>query len=183
MPPTDHAVAPRLAQCLPNALSALRLLSAPLMAFAVATGRPGLAFGLFAYAVLSDIADGRLARRLGHATPLGGLLDHGADAAFVVSTLAALAWRGVLPALLPLLVAAAFAQYALDSHVGADRPLRASRLGRWNGIAYYVLAGTAVVRDGLGLRWPPDSWLAALGWLLVTSTLASMVSRLAPRSR
>ena len=59
----------------------------------------------------------------------------------------------------------------------AGRPLRASSLGRWNGIAYYVALGIPVVRDSLGLGWP-SAWLVqGFGWVLVVSTLASMSER------
>ena len=46
------------------------------------------------------------------------------------------------PLVLPGLVAAAFVQYTLDSRALAGQRLRASALGRWNGIAYFVLLAT-----------------------------------------
>ena len=76
------------------------------------------------------------------------------------------------------MIAAAFLQYAVDSRALAGLPLRASQLGRWNGIAYFVLLGIPVVRDGLGIGWPPAGLVLALGWLLVASTAASMGDRL-----
>jgi hypothetical protein len=56
--------------------------------------------------------------------------------------------------------------------------LRASALGRWNGIAYYVLVAVPIYRDLLGLGWPGRSWIAAAGWGLVATTLVSMADRL-----
>jgi phosphatidylglycerophosphate synthase len=167
-----------------NALSGLRVLAAPLLALALVRGESLVAAGLFALAVASDLADGRVARRYGEVTPVGGLLDHAADALFVSAGLAALAWRGLLPAGLPWLVVAAFLQYALDSRAAPGRGLRASRLGRWNGIAYFVAVGVPVGRDALRLSWPPDAWVAFFGWVLVASTLLSMADRaLALRGR
>lgn len=163
---------------LPNLLSAVRLASAPAIVFAIVTEHGALALALFLYAVFSDLADGPLARRTDQVTRLGGMLDHGADAAFVIAALAALAVRGVVPVVLPVLVAAAFAQYVLDSRATAGRPLRGNRLGRYNGIAYFVLVGVPVVRDGAGLDWPPDAFVNVLAWLLAASTLASMAARL-----
>ena len=125
----------------------------------------------------TDLLDGPVARRFGEASPLGGLLDHGADAALVVAGLGALALRGALPALLPVLVAAAFLQYVLDSRALAGRRLRASGLGRANGVAYFVLLGIPVVQGALGLAWPAAETVRALGWLLVASTLLSMGAR------
>jgi phosphatidylglycerophosphate synthase len=132
---------------------------------------------LFALAVVTDLADGRVARHYGEATRLGGLLDHATDALFVCAGLGALAHEGVIPAPLPWLVAAAFVQYVVDSRAAAGGPLRASSLGRWNGIAYYAALGIPVVRDALGLGWP-SAWLVqGLGWALAVSTLVSMGER------
>ena len=105
-------------------------------------------------------------------------MDHAVDAAFVTTGCAALALVGVLPALLPALIALAFTQYAIDSRVGAARPLRGSALGRWNGIAYYAVIAVPVTRDALGLEWPGPDPVSALGWALVGTTLLSMADRL-----
>jgi hypothetical protein len=56
--------------------------------------------------------------------------------------------------------------------------LRASWLGRYNGIAYFVLLGIPVVRDGLGLGWPPRTLVLAIAWALVLTTLISISDRL-----
>jgi phosphatidylglycerophosphate synthase len=170
-----HA-APRL-RTRANALTALRLLCGPLLVLAILEHAALAAACLFGLAVASDLLDGRIARRYGEVSALGGFLDHASDAAFVSLGLAALAVRGEAPALLPALVALAFLQYTLDSRVLAGRPLRASALGRWNGIAYFVPVGTLVVRDALGLAWPGPDLVRALGWLLVASTLLSMADR------
>jgi len=161
-----------------NALSLLRLALVPLLGAAILHDQPLAAGVLFALAVATDLADGAVARRRGEASALGGLLDHAADATLCVAGLAAWAGRGDAPWLLAPLVAAAFTQYVLDSRALAGRPLRASALGRWNGIAYYVLVAVPIYRDALGLAWPGRRWLLAAGWLLAASTLASMADRL-----
>ena len=160
-----------------NALTALRLAAVPLLVVAILSGSTAAACALFALAVATDLLDGRIARRFGEVTPLGGLLDHCADAAFVSAGLGALAWQGGVPAPLPLLVAAAFLQYVLDSRALAGRRLRASGLGRANGIAYFVLLGIPLVRDALGLAAPGDGLVRALGWALVATTVASIADR------
>jgi phosphatidylglycerophosphate synthase len=160
-----------------NALTGLRLLCGPLLVAALLSGRGLAACVLFWLAVATDWLDGRIARRFGESSALGGFLDHVTDAAFVALGLAALVWRGEAPGLLPALVALAFLQYTLDSRVIDGRALRASALGRWNGIAYFVPIGAVVVRDALALGWPGAGLLRALGWLLVASTLVSMLDR------
>lgn len=161
-----------------NALSGLRLLCAPLLVFAVGHDAPGLAAAALALAVATDLADGWVARRYGEVSALGGFVDHAADATFVTAGAAAYAHAHLLPAALPWLIAAAFAQYVLDSRAIAESGLRPSRLGRWNGIAYYVVVAVPVVRDALGLGWPGAAFVQAFGWVLVVSTLVSMLDRL-----
>lgn len=166
-----------------NALTLARLALVPLLGAAILHDQPLLAGALFALAVATDFADGAIARRRNEATPLGGLLDHAVDATLCVVGLAAWAWRGEAPILLAPLVAAAFTQYVLDSRALAGRPLRASALGRWNGIAYYVLVAVPIYRDALGLTWPGAAWVLAAGWLLAASTMVSIADRLAALTR
>lgn len=159
-------------------LTALRLLTAPALVVAIYSESPVLACGIFFFAVGTDIADGWVARRFAEVTPFGGFADHAVDATFVCAGSAALAFTGTLPALLPVMIAAAFVQYAADSGISARRPLRPSALGRWNGIAYYVIVAVPIVRDALGLAWPGSVLVTGLGWLLVGTTGISMADRL-----
>ena len=162
---------------LANALSTSRLLLAPLCAELYLHDLALPAAVVFYVAVATDVMDGRIARRHGSVSALGGLLDHGSDALFVSVLLAALAWQGICPALLPPLVIAAFSQYVLDSRALAGQTLRASWLGRRNGVLYYVLPGAAITRDALHLSWPLTTWLTAFGWALLATTFVSMLDR------
>lgn len=160
-----------------NLLTAVRLALAPVLAHAVLAPAPGLAAAVFVIAVGSDLLDGRVARRFGESSSLGGFLDHATDATFVTVGLVACAQNGEVPGLLPALVVLAFVQYALDSRALAGRALRASALGRYNGIAYFVLLGVPIVRDALGLIGPSAFWVRGLGWVLVLTTVVSMLDR------
>lgn len=160
-----------------NGITFLRLVAVLPAALAIHAEAHGVALALYCLAVVTDLLDGRVARRRGEVSPLGGLLDHTTDAIFVSVGLLACALRGLLPIALPPLIVLAFAQYALDSRAIAGRPLRASFIGRWNGIGYFVLLGIPVVRDGLGLGWPPASWVTVIGWSLVVMTVLSMADR------
>lgn len=161
-----------------NALTAVRALLAVPCAWLAAGQQWASAALLLSVAILSDLLDGPLARRLGQSSALGGLADHTTDAVFVAVLLAALVTVGYVPWLLPVLVAASFLQYVADSRALSGRALRASWLGRLNGIGYFVLAATVVYRNALGLGWPGDPLLDAFAWLLVFTTLASMLDRL-----
>ena len=163
-----------------NALTALRLLLA--VPFALLMVRPdgwsaALAGLVLATAIATDLLDGTMARRRGTASAGGRLFDHATDCLFVTTGLAAAAVRGALPWPLPVLVAVAFAQYVADSLWGRrTRTLRASALGRWNGILYFApLVGDVLVRLGL----PPLRPLVTLvAWALVATTVISMGDRL-----
>jgi phosphatidylglycerophosphate synthase len=161
-----------------NGLTCVRVAALPALVIAINAGAAWLALAVFALAVATDVADGIVARRFEEQSGLGRLFDHAADAAFVTAGAAALAHAGVLPPLLPTLIAASFLQYALDAKVAKGAGPRASRLGRWNGIAYYVIVAIPIVRDALAIGWPAPAWVMALGWLLVGSTLVSMADRL-----
>src|ERR1700752_2148047 len=76
---------------LPNLLTWLRLAAAPGLAFLLVSGADRAALGVFAFAGLSDAADGFLAKRFGFASRFGRYLDPAADkllmlAAFVTLT-------------------------------------------------------------------------------------------------
>ena len=170
---------------LANAISLARLgLAAPLSIYAVFAQRWLLAAGIFVVAVASDFLDGYVARRRQAASALGGVLDHGADAFYVTVTLWAIAYTeaqqrvDVIPGILPLFIALAFAQYLLDSKALAGKPLQSSQLGRINGIAYFVIAGVVLFRNALEIVWLADDVIYWFGLLLLVSTLASMFDRL-----
>ncbi len=174
----ERAAAPRRLWTWANALSLVRLALVVPLVEAIGAGRALAATAVLALAIATDFADGAVARRYGETSPLGGLLDHATDATFVTAGLAALAAAGVVPWPLPPLVALAFVQYVLDSRTLAGRPLRASSLGRWNGILYFVMVCVPVVRDALGWSWPGPGLVRSLGWALVASTVLSMGDRL-----
>ena len=159
-----------------NLITSARLL-ATLPCVLLLLNRQWLAAGaVFLIAVASDFADGFVARRRGEATILGGTFDHTSDALFVSAALAALAHLEFIPLALPPLVLLAFLQYLLDSRALAGHALRSSQLGRWNGIAYFVVAGFAML--GAWTRFEPLSTLVTwVAWLLVGTTLVSMGDR------
>ena len=161
-----------------NALTLLRALLIAPMVFCMLEGWWWAAATLFVVAALTDYFDGPLARRSGQASALGGIADHGIDAVFVTAVCTAAALLGQINPLLPVLIMAAFIQYLLDSRALAGRPLRASQLGRYNGIAYYVIAGAVTIAPAIGLWTTLAPVVAALAWVLVASTVLSMANRL-----
>jgi phosphatidylglycerophosphate synthase len=160
-----------------NGLSAIRLVAALPCAWAIVEAQWGIAACLFIAAVMTDFADGYVARRFGMESALGGLIDHSIDAFFVTVSLGAFVIRDAMPMILPLLVAVSFIQYVLDSKALTGRSLRSSFLGRWNGIAYYGLAGIPIGLALLGIDLISTGVIMAAGWILVASTIVSMLDR------
>jgi CDP-diacylglycerol--glycerol-3-phosphate 3-phosphatidyltransferase len=166
-----------------NALTAVRLLLVLPFAFFMAKADERsamLALAAWVVAVITDLLDGPIARRRGTVTALSGTFDHVSDFLFVTSGLFAGAVRGAFPWILPVLIPAAFLQYVIDSYLVHRRTkLRGSKLGRYNGILYFVpTLMDILIRLGLLFLQPV---LAILVWLLVASTLISMGQRLMSR--
>src|ERR1700678_3541147 len=152
-----------------NALTALRLLLVfPFALFMAQGDRRFAMFALLAWvvALITDFLDGPIARRRGTVTAWSGTFDHTTDFLFVTSGLFAGALRGAFPWILPLLITAAFAQYVIDSYwIHRQAKLRWSKLGRYNGILYFVpTLMDIVIRMGLRFLEP---LLTVLVWLLV----------------
>jgi phosphatidylglycerophosphate synthase len=163
-----------------NSLTALRLLLVLPFAFFMARGDERsamVALIVWVVALITDFLDGPIARRTGTVTPLSGTFDHTTDFLFVTSGLFAGAWRGAFPWILPVLITAAFSQYVIDSYVvHRQAKLRGSKLGRYNGMLYFVPTCMDILIR-LGLRFLQPA-LTVLVWLLVVSTLVSMGQRL-----
>lgn len=134
-----------------------------------------------ALAIATDYYDGIVARARGTASAAGQVFDHSTDFLFVTGGLSGASTAGAVPVILPILIVAAFSQYVLDSYfLYRQKKLRMSVLGRWNGILYFV----PLVVIALARLPVPSSVAGALGalalavsWLLVVSTVASIIDR------
>jgi phosphatidylglycerophosphate synthase len=167
-----------------NALTAIRL--ALMLPIAAALARPellapGVVAVLLGLAIASDYLDGPVARRTATASARGMLFDHTTDCLFVTGGLTGAAIAGSITPILPALIPLAFGQYVVDSYVWSrQRQLRASFLGRWNGILYFVpIVLIAAARLPFPAGFASFLRLAArvLGYLLVASTVASVIDR------
>ena len=167
-----------------NTLTAVRLALALPVAVALARPEllaPGVVALLVGLAIVTDFLDGPVARRQGTASASGMLFDHSTDCLFVTSGLTGVAIAGSITPILPVLIPFAFAQYVVDSYVWhRQRQLRASFLGRWNGILYFVpivLVAAARLPFPAGFASLLQLATGALAYLLVASTVVSMLDR------
>ena len=165
----------------PNGLSLARPLLLPVQIWTLTETNRLAAVLVFAVVVLTDLCDGPFARRRGTPDPRGTLIDHGADAVFVTGVAATGAALGILPPWIAVLIPLAFIQYACAVRRADASSPRRSQLGRFNGISYYVLAGSIIAArttSSEALRMVPV-WLS---WLLVVTTLLSILERSRQRS-
>ena len=104
----------------------------------------------------SDFLDGYIARRMGHSDGFGQWLDSLADIAFIATALICESIAGSIPAYIPLLVVASFAQYAVDSILISRSPVPVrSRIGHLGGIVNYSLVLVLAFA-------PPPQWPGVL---------------------
>jgi cardiolipin synthase len=160
---------------LPNAISIARvLLVAPLVA-AILDGRYSLALILLVVAGFSDGLDGFLAKHFDWRTRLGGLLDPIADKLLLVSLFVALAYAGLVPVALAVvvvgrdivIVAGAIAYQLLIAPVMGE-PAAISKLN-----TACQLAMTSFVLTHAAFAWPPRISLIVLGAAVVFTSIVS----------
>ncbi|MCH7542411.1 MAG: CDP-alcohol phosphatidyltransferase family protein [Proteobacteria bacterium] len=89
---------------LPNLISLARLLSVPLLVWAILAAKMELAFWLFVAAGISDAVDGFIAKHFGATSALGKYLDPLADKALLLGVYVTLGNAGYLPTWLVILV-------------------------------------------------------------------------------
>jgi cardiolipin synthase (CMP-forming) len=89
---------------IPNALTLVRIILAPLIVWLIIAHEFTAAFVLFVLAGLSDAAEGYLAKRFGWQTELGAYLDPIADKALLVSIYFTLGLTSHLPVWLVIAV-------------------------------------------------------------------------------
>lgn len=89
---------------LPNILTTTRIITAPIISYALLHSQPVLAFTLFAYSSITDLVDGFLARRYNMGTVLGSILDPFADKLLMTLTTISLYAIGTFPWWLALII-------------------------------------------------------------------------------
>jgi cardiolipin synthase (CMP-forming) len=140
---------------LPNALTALRIVLAPVFLALYARGDTVRAFAAFAAAASTDVLDGLAARVLQQHSRLGAFLDPIADKFLAMCALFALAARGRLPLWLPLFVLSRDAAQLLGAAalrtIHRRVPIAPTRIGKY---ATFWLATTVL----LSLAWELLGW-------------------------
>ncbi|WVW82550.1 hypothetical protein I302_104561 [Kwoniella bestiolae CBS 10118] len=89
---------------LPNALTLARIIACPFLGYTIVQGDFAWATGILFASGVSDWLDGWLARRYNSRSVLGSILDPAADKALMTTLVGTLAWSGLLPLPLAILI-------------------------------------------------------------------------------
>jgi phosphatidylglycerophosphate synthase len=138
---------------------------------------------LYAFIALSDIVDGRLARKARAPTTFWGRMDAAADILFNTLSLSTAAWLGRVgpwvPAGIAVLAARFIARNLRETSPPASRP-REDRAGKAAGVIYYLLVGAVALEVAV----PGDEgqwWIARAGDAVFGYTLFVLLSGLRRR--
>jgi cardiolipin synthase len=89
-----------------NAITVLRVLLVPVLVYLLLAGEHRAALWVFVAAGVSDALDGFIARQFNQFSRFGAILDPIADKSLIAATVLSLAWLGLLPAWLVIVVVA-----------------------------------------------------------------------------
>lgn len=163
---------------IPNLISLGRLLSVPVLVWAIVDGRLMFAFVLFVVAGISDALDGFIAKRFGAESELGRFLDPLADKALLVGIYLALWSQQYLPNWLVLLVVwrdllivGGALLYQLLTHNLKMEPLLISK---FNTLMQILLAAFILGMGAFGMD--NAMVLTALIWAVALTTVLSGVT-------
>lgn len=170
-----EAVKRAVQRLLPNALTVLRLLLAPVIAWLLLQRHDALALSLFLFAAVSDLVDGMLARRWQQRSRFGAVVDPLADKVTGVLVVAVLTLQASLP--LGFAVAVAVRDLvivggALAYRVAFGRvEMAPSAISKLNtALLFVLLLGILCTRAGLA---PAGAWLQILQWATLATLVAS----------
>ena len=174
---------------LPNLLTLLRILAAPVVVVALLGETPNgdaLAAGVFALAALTDGLDGYFARSRDAVTTFGKLMDPVADKLLIAAALVSLVSLDRLAAWVAMVIIAREFAVTVMRAIAAERGIVIS--ASWLGKVKTVLQIAAVF--ALIAANPSPAWVDVLVYLAVAATVISGVDyffgirrRLAERER
>jgi cardiolipin synthase len=161
---------------IPNLITLARILSVPIMVWAIASGEMLLAFVLFVAAGLSDAIDGFLAKRFGMASALGAYLDPLADKILLVSIYVTLGITGAIPRWLVILVVSRdlmiVGAVMLSWLVGKPVVVKPLFISKVNTAAQILFAGLILL--SLGFKFELDVTLTLAMFVVAALTLLSV---------
>jgi phosphatidylglycerophosphate synthase len=119
---------------------------------------------LYGVIALSDVIDGRLARKAGVPTAFWGRMDAGADILFNTLSLSVAAWLGRVGPWVPVgiaVLAGRFFVRNLRQSAPSDSRPREDRAGKAAGVIYYLLVGAVALE--VAVAGDAGRWYVARG--------------------
>ena len=160
---------------LPNLITVVRLLLAPLAIDMILSRRFAEAFAIFVIAGVSDAIDGAIARRFDLASELGAYLDPLADKALLIGVYVSLAALAIAPPWLAILVVTRdvliLVAIVVSWRLGKPVAIRPTFISKLNTAAQIAYAALLLGSRAFGLEAPLVE--IALGWIVAVSTTAS----------
>ena len=162
---------------IPNAICIVRIVLIIPIVMLMFAGNYQWALGLVVIAGASDALDGWLAKRFDWRSRLGGLLDPLADKLLLVSLFVTLAWLGLVPLWLTLVVlgrdlviVSGAVAYNFLIHDVQGEPSKISKFNTFVQLGYVVSVISAAA-----FGWPPELLALLLGAaVLVTSVVSGL---------
>jgi CDP-diacylglycerol--glycerol-3-phosphate 3-phosphatidyltransferase len=162
---------------IPNSLTMLRILMAPLLVVVLLTEVPDKEFwglGIFLFAALTDLLDGIIARRTNRITVVGAMLDPIADKLLMAAAFISLVELGLAPAWMVFtIIAREFAVTGLRL-VALERKvaISANAWGKAKTASQIVAVSLLILGQRIG-SWSVLSILAL--WVALALTMVSLV--------
>jgi cardiolipin synthase len=163
---------------LPNLITLARILSVPVVIWAIASHEMLIAFVLFLLAGVSDAVDGFLAKRFDMKTELGAYLDPLADKVLIVSIYVALGITEAVPRWIVILVVSRdlmiIGAVILSWVVNKPMTVRPLMVSKINTVAQILFAG--LVLGTLGLKIEAGWLMPAMMAIVAVLTLLSIAA-------
>jgi cardiolipin synthase len=163
----------------PNILTLVRILTIPAFLILLTSGRPGFALAVFVAGGITDALDGAIARLTDTKTELGAILDPLADKLLLLSSFCVLAFMGLVPNWLTVLVLfrdvfLLAGYFFLFVFTGAWIEVRPSVVGKVT--TFFQLASVTIVL--ISVSWPDALPAGLRSGLFVAAGTATALSGL-----
>jgi CDP-diacylglycerol--glycerol-3-phosphate 3-phosphatidyltransferase/cardiolipin synthase len=153
---------------LPHTITLFRIALIPLLLNALNQGLKEAALGVLLLIVMSDLLDGRLARKLSTVSPLGSYVDAFADFVVVQSVFSMFVIQGIYAIWVYMLIVVMFVQFVLTS-AGLTRVVY-DPVGKYFGGFLFGVIGMTII-------FPTMAVCTTLSTLILCMIVASLGSR------
>ncbi|OXC67995.1 hypothetical protein AYX13_03448 [Cryptococcus neoformans] len=178
---------------IPNALTLARLLACPVLGYMIVQGDYAWATSILFVSGVTDWLDGWLARRYNSFSVLGSILDPAADKALMTTLVGTLAWAGLLPVPLAILIVGRDVALSLSAFyfrfISLPKPrtlqryfdfsipsaqVTPTKISKINTLLQLILMGVTTISPLLSI--PLTLPLQALQWTVAGTTIWSGLS-------